>query len=148
MPQDKSITRTIGFGYPGLSFRHHSGDSYMEYIWWMLLREKDKDIVLHINRATYASKYENDTVDFAIKYIYGIDASYHKKPIFYYGRDSQSQNDSKDIGASIGIGVEIINPQRDGFIIDVFMGQRLSYLFNEESIRTSPIFRISLSFNY
>ncbi len=137
---NNKINYSVGLGYPGIFFREHSDDGYLEYIGWVAISEDVKNISFYFNKAKYLNSYVNDNLDFALKYVYGADVSY----LDSFGKDSKSTF----VGASIGLGIETISPQENGVVVDVFMGEKINYFFEDGNIGISPIVRLSVLFNF
>ena len=140
--KNDNIKSSVGVGYPGIFFRQHSNDGYIEYIGWVSASKKSQNISFNINKSKYLSRYINDTLDFALSYVYGADIQYKHLSV-----SSQANSDSF-IGASIGLGIETINPQQNGVVVDLFIGEKINYFFEDTSFGINPIIRISLLFNY
>ena len=130
------IKHSVGVGYPGIFFRQHQSDGYIEYIGWLYVSKRDKDISFNVNKAQYLSRYINDTLDFSLSYVYGADIQY------------KNLSANSLIGASAGIGIETINPQKNGVVVDLFIGEKINYFFDDNSFGINPIIRIAVLFNY
>ena len=145
--KDIKVNNSIGLGYPGITYRDHSDGGYIEYIAFALLNGDSKKnskssselLLLYVNKAKYAFVNYNETLNFGVKYVGGIGGKYS---------GSNNVEKIKEIGGSIGIGIEMIRPLKYGFVIDVFMGEKLTYEFVGERYIVGPEFRIMFLLNY
>lgn len=137
---NNKINYSVGLGYPGLFFRQHKENGYLEYITWLELSQDNKNISFYFNKAQYLEKYVNDNLDFSLKYVYGADVTYINS--------AHRNNGSTFIGANIGLGIETISPQSNGVVVDIFMGERINYFFEDSNFAISPLIRLAVLFNF
>lgn len=145
--KDIKVNNSIGLGYPGITYRDHSDGGYTEYIGFALINSDSKEnskasselLLLHINKAKYAFVNYNETLDFGVKYVGGIGGTYSS---------SNNVDKRKEISGSIGVGIEMVSPLEYGFVVDVFMGEQLTYKFVDESYTIGPAFRLMFLLNY
>ena len=148
IPKNYSIKYSVGFGYPGIFFREHTSDGYLEYVGLLYAYQKKESALFGLHKAKYLSKYKNNTFDVALSYVYGADISYKSRELKTSSYESLGKNSDNWVGASIGISIERINPRRNGMVLDLFIGEKLYYFFEEDKFAVNPMFRLALLFNY
>ncbi len=142
------VQNSIGAGYPGIVYRVHNDGGYTEYIGFALFYGESKDsnnkstemFLFHVNKAKYAFINYNETLDFGVKYVGGIGGTYSNL--------NHNAKNIKELSGSIGVGIEMISPLEYGFLVDIFIGQQLTYKFVNEQYVVMPAFRIMFLLNY
>ena len=147
--EDIKIQNSIGAGYPGIVYRDHSDGGYTEYIGFALFYGESKNrknnkssemLLFQMNKAKYAFVNYNETLDFSVKYVGGIGG--------VYSNLNHNAENIRELSGSLGVGIEMISPLEYGFLVDIFLGQQLTYEFVNEQYVIMPAFRIMFLFNY